>query len=75
MDGKFVKELGKECLLELKREYYTELTNEQFGRFPWPDELKDIDNYVSDDEVFEVYKNTTFHKEDFDCITEGIEEW
>lgn len=73
--GKFITELSRECLREVKRDYYTEYTHDNLGRFPYMDELKDIDNLVSDESVFEMYKNTTFHKEDFDCITQGIEEW
>lgn len=71
-NGKFITELNRECLREVKIDYYIEYTNDNLGRFPYPNELDEIDNLVSDELVFEMYKNTTFHKEDFDCIND---EW
>lgn len=68
--GKLITELSRECLREVKRDYYIEYTNDNLGRFPYPNELDDIDNLVSDKLVFEMYKDITFHKEDFDCIKE-----
>lgn len=73
--GKFITELSRECLREVKRDYYTEYTHDNLGRFPYMNELVEIDDYVSDEVVFEMYKNNTYHKEDFDCTTQGIEEW
>lgn len=69
-NGKLITELSRECLREVKRDYYIEYTNDNLGRFPYPNELDEIDNLVSDELVFEMYKNTTFHKEDFECINE-----
>lgn len=74
-NGKLITELSRECLREVKRDYYIEYTNDNLGRFPYPNELDEIDNLVSDELVFELYKNNTFHKEDFDCIKQGMEEW
>lgn len=71
-NGKFITELNRECLREVKIDYYIEYTNDNLGRFPYPNELDEIDNLVSDELVFEMYKNNTFHKEDFDCIND---EW
>lgn len=73
--GKLITELSRECLREVKREYYIEYTNDNLGRFPYPNELEEIDNLVSDEIVYEMYKDITFNKEDFECTTHGIGEW
>lgn len=55
-----VKELNRNQLEELKQRYYTEKNeNVSYG------ELADIDNLVSDKEVFEYYKDVDFVEEDF----------
>ena len=57
-----VKELTREQLIELKQRYYTERNeNVSYG------ELADIDNLVSDNEIFEEYGYITFVEEDFLC--------
>ena len=57
-----VKDLTREQLIELKQKYYTERNeNVSYG------ELADIDNLVSDNEVFEEYEHITFVAEDFLC--------
>lgn len=57
-----VKELTREQLIELKQRYYTERNeNVSYG------ELADIDNLVSDNEIFEEYGDITFVAEDFLC--------
>lgn len=57
-----VKELTREQLIELKQRYYTERNeNVSYG------ELADIDNLVSDNEIFEEYEHITFVAEDFLC--------
>ena len=57
-----VKDLTREQLIELKQRYYTERNeNVSYG------ELADIDNLVSDNEIFEEYGHITFVEEDF-CI-------
>ena len=57
-----VKDLTREQLIELKQRYYTERNeNVSYG------ELADIDNLVSDDEIFEEYEHITFVAEDFLC--------
>ena len=63
-----VKDLTREQLIELKQRYYTERNeNVSYG------ELADIDNLVSDNEVFEEYEHITFVEEDFFC-TSGKED-
>ena len=63
-----VKELTREQLIELKQRYYTERNeNVSYG------ELADIDNLVSDNEIFEEYGDITFVEEDFFC-TSGKED-
>lgn len=57
-----VKDLTREQLIELKQRYYTEKNeNVSYG------ELADIDNLVSDNEIFEEYGHITFVAEDFLC--------
>ena len=57
-----VKDLTREQLIELKQRYYTERNeNVSYG------ELADIDNLVSDNEIFEEYGHITFVEEDFLC--------
>ena len=57
-----IKELTREQLIELKQRYYTERNeNVSYG------ELADIDNLVSDNEIFEEYGDITFVAEDFLC--------
>ena len=63
-----IKELAREQLIELKQRYYTERNeNVSYG------ELADIDNLVSDNEIFEEYGDITFVEEDFFC-TSGKED-
>ena len=63
-----IKELTREQLIELKQKYYTERNeNVSYG------ELADIDNLVSDNEIFEEYGDITFVEEDFFC-TSGKED-
>lgn len=58
-----VKELNREQLTELKQNYYCNVlgNNVSYG------ELADIDNLVSDNEIFEEYEHITFVAEDFLC--------
>lgn len=58
-----VKELNREQLTELKQNYYCNVlgNNVSYG------ELADIDNLVSDNEIFEEYGHITFVAEDFLC--------
>ena len=58
-----VKELTREQFTQLKEQYYIENNNNvSYG------ELVDIDNLVSDNEIFEEYGHITFVEEDFFCM-------
>lgn len=58
--AKSVKELSREELIELKQNYYTNKNkNVSWG------ELAEIDNLVSDEEIFKEYADTDFVDEDF----------
>lgn len=55
-----VKELTRSQLVELKERYYTEKNGDvSYG------ELANIDNIVTDNEIFEEYQNVDFVEEDF----------
>lgn len=55
-----VKELTRSQLVELKQRYYTEKNGDvSYG------ELANIDNIVTDNEIFEEYQNVDFVEEDF----------
>lgn len=55
-----IEDLTREQLIELKERYYTERNeNVSYG------ELADVDNLVSDNEIFEEYGHITFVEEDF----------
>lgn len=56
-----VKELNREQLIELKQNYYCNVleNNASYG------ELADIDNLVSDNEIYDYYNSTMFVKDDF----------
>lgn len=58
-----VKELNREELIELKQNYYcNELgNNASYG------ELANIDNIVTDEEIFNFYDYVDFVKDDFFC--------
>ena len=59
-----VRELSRAQLEELKRFYYVQKYNDIDM---W--KLASIDDYVSDDEIFDEYANTTFVKDDFFCTS------
>ena len=57
-----INELTREQMTELKQNYYCEQHDDaSYG------ELADIDLFVSDDEITEVYGNTEFSPDDFAC--------
>lgn len=58
-----VRELNREELIELKQNYYcNELgNNASYG------ELANIDNIVTDEEIFNFYDYVDFVKDDFFC--------
>lgn len=59
-----VEELPREALQELKQRYYAEKYDKDLSY----DELADIDNIVSDEEVFDEYGGTLFTEDDFFCL-------
>jgi hypothetical protein len=73
-----VKELNREQLTELKCYYYTELVNEDkfaevIGRDydePSYGDLADADEIVSDDFIFEHYKEYEFNNGNFFCTAD-----
>ena len=56
-----VEELSREQLIELKQNYYCNVLNNNasYG------ELADIDNLVSDEEIFKEYGGIIFTNDDF----------
>lgn len=56
-----VYDLNRDQLIELKQHYYIENVNEN----PSYGELADVDNLVSDKEVYDEYANMDFVQEDF----------
>lgn len=67
-----VKELNREQLTELKQIYYCEeyIKNNVLENNASYGELADIDNLVSDNEIYEYYNDTMFVEEDFFCSCE-----
>jgi hypothetical protein len=59
-----VEELPREALQELKQRYYAEKYDEDLSY----GELADIDDIVSDEEVFDEYGGTSFTEDDFFCL-------
>lgn len=61
-----VEELSREQLIELKQNYYCNVLNNNasYG------ELADIDNLVSDEEIFKEYSGVIFTNDDFFCSCE-----
>lgn len=55
-----IRDLTREQLIELKQHYYCDKN----VNVSWS-ELADIDNIVSDEEIFEEYSNVCFVEEDF----------
>lgn len=72
------RELNRDQLHELKQAYYSELVNE--GTFaevmgvdidePSYDMIEKVNEYVSDEVIFDAYDNTVFTEDDFFCSTE-----
>ena len=60
-----IKELNKEQLTPVKQNYYTEILMEQEDREPSWGELVEVDDLVTDEEVFTAYDGTEFVEEDF----------
>lgn len=65
-----VRELSREELVELKQRYYTEKLD-RLGESPSYGELADIDELVTDEEVYEEYGDVDFVPDDFFTNTCG----
>ena len=59
-----VTELTRDELTELKTRYYSDLLDER-GETPSYGELAQIDELVTDEEVYQEYADVDFVKEDF----------
>lgn len=67
-----VYELNRDQLIELKRNYYTQ----EYNDHPSYGELADIDNLVSDQEIYDAYDGTDFVPDDFSSSAgEDEEDW
>lgn len=62
-----VRELTREELQELKVHMLDEFLQEEENRNISYGEIADIDELVTDEEVFKEYENTSFVKDDFFC--------
>ena len=69
-----VYELNRDQLEELKQRYYSDVLLEEEDRTPSYYELSNIDDYVSDQTVFDEYDNDTFVNDDFFCTAGQPEE-
>lgn len=75
-----VHDLCRDCLIELKINYMTELVNEgNFGEVFYDDnsihepsmgDIAEADNVVPDDFIFEYYADIDFSPDDFFCLIE-----
>lgn len=67
MDGyRTVRELSREELEELKSCYYMEKMDD-LGEKVYYSDLADVDELVTDEEVFEHYSHISFVDDDFFC--------
>ena len=64
---KTVKELTREQLIELKQNYLTQMIE-----FPSWGALEDVDQIISDGEIFNEYEGTVFFDDDFSCSCKTI---
>ena len=69
---KTVKELTRDQLVELKKNYLTQKMDEN-GEFPSYGELAEVDQTITDDEIFEEYEGIMFSDDDLLCYCEKIE--
>lgn len=58
-----VKELNRQELIELKQNYYCN----ELGNSASYEEFADIDNIITDEEIFNFYDYVDFVKDDFFC--------
>lgn len=62
-----IKELSKEELKELKIGMLEEFLQDEENRNISYGEIANIDEYITDEEVFKEYEGTMFSKDDFFC--------
>ena len=75
-----VRELNRDQLTELKRMYYVQLVNEcLFAKVmgvdidePSYDMIEKVNEYVSDEVIFDAYDNTVFTEDDFTVVRKGV---
>ena len=65
-----VRELSRDEMTELKQNYLF-MHLEVEGRNPSMYELQNIDNYISDEYMYEQYEDYTFTSDDFFCNIEN----
>ena len=65
-----VTELNEEQLKEAKQRYLCEIADTRIMERPYYGELANIDELVTDEEVFEYYSGIEFVPEDFLCSPE-----
>ena len=66
-----VYELKKEQMTELKSRYFTDYIYETENRDVFLSELANIDNIISDDDIYENYGDIDFAEDDFFCSMEA----
>lgn len=62
-----ISDLNKEQFTELKWRYLDEIYQEETNRSISLDEIAEIDNIISDEEILEKYENYIFSPDDFFC--------
>jgi len=70
-----VHELSREQFVELKQNYLCEIMDRRTGETPSWGELANVDEIVSDAEVFDFYAETEFFPDDFSCPMEEELPW
>lgn len=69
---KTVKELTREQLIELKQNYLTQKMDEK-GESPSYGELAEVNQTITDDEIYAEYDGTMFSDDDFSCSCEPLQ--
>lgn len=64
-----INELSKEQFIELKWRYLDEIYQEKTNESISLDEIAEIDNIISDEEILNEYSNYVFSDDDFFCTT------
>lgn len=65
-----IRELNRDQLTEVKQNLLCEILDEQESRCPSYGEFAEVDEIISDDEVFAAYEGTEFSEGDFWCNCE-----